>query len=230
VRGRRPKRVEPGEHDLDPLPVTQATMISAKSFESESEAESWLERCRADEDEREAALEHALLVLNRALHAHRLAAWDPYAQEVDRTRAQQARLGYGSGEQVADGRWSAAYTVPRPRGGRRTLLGSQEELARIIGGRNPARASEDLALRARLDLDHGRPAQAALQLEAALRAFAAEEKDEKAGNEGVERVRRIADAALHGELDAEQEAALAEVLLELERTLRRRRHQPRGDE
>ncbi len=50
----------------------------------------------------------ALAVLNEALHAHRVAAADPYAGSAARAAAQVTRIGYGTGEQVADGRWEEA--------------------------------------------------------------------------------------------------------------------------
>jgi hypothetical protein len=229
LRGRRPKRAEPGELDIEPIAVTRATAIAAQGFESEQEASDWLERCRRDEDLREATVERGLLVLNRAVHAHRIAAGEPHAHDVARAQALTVRLGIGSGEQVADGRWSACYELPPPRAGRRRqMLGSQEELARIVGGRAPAHASEDLALRARLDFDQQRMAQAALQLDAALAALAAErdEGDERMAKvlERHASVHTLAETALRGPLSEEQRAELEDVLLEAERVMRRRRH------
>jgi hypothetical protein len=232
LRGRRPKPAEPGEPDVEPVPVTRATVIAAEGFESESEAADWLSRARADEEVREAAVERGLLVLNRAVHAHRIAAAEPHAHDVARAQALTVRLGIGSGEQVADGRWSACYELPLPRTGkRRQLLGSQEELARIVGGRSPARTSEDLALRARLDFDQQRVAQAALQLDAALAALAAEQDAEQSSDERVTNVlerranvRALADIALRGTLDDAKRGELSDTLLELERVMRRRRH------
>jgi hypothetical protein len=232
LRGRRPKRAEPGDLDAEPVPVTRATAIAAQGFESESEAAGWLERCRTDEELREATVERALLVVNRAVHAHRIAAAEPHTQDVARTQALAVRVGYGSGEEVADGRWSACYELPPPRAGqRRQLLGSQEELARIVGGRNPARASEDMALRARLDLNQQRTAQAALQLDAALAALAIEQEAEQSSDarvtqllDGRANIRALAETALREQLSEEQRAELSQTLLELERVMRRRRH------
>ena len=50
-------------------------------------------------------------VLNRALHAFRLVTADPYLHPVDRDQAIVARLGFGVGEQVADGLWTDAREI-----------------------------------------------------------------------------------------------------------------------
>jgi hypothetical protein len=173
--------------------------------------------------------------VNRAIHAHRLAAADPHVHEVGLAQAHLVRAGYGSGDELIAGRWSAAYVLPRPRGRSRSreLIEPQQELARIIGGRCPSYASEDLALRARLDLEQGRTAQAALQLEAALSALSAELE----GSEGPhppaqallerrEQLRRIAADALRQRLDGTHAETLSDAMVELERLLRRRRHTP----
>jgi hypothetical protein len=85
-------------------------------------------------------------------------------------------------------------------------------------------------LRARLDLDQGRTAQAALQLEAALSALSGElEGEEKEGAtrallERREQLHGIAKEAITRAPDAADRETLSAVMLELERVLRRRRH------
>ena len=55
------------------------------------------------------------------------------------------------------------------------MLSPQEEMAGMLSGRRPpAHPSEELLLRARLDLDHGRLVEAALVLRAAAEAMAVE--------------------------------------------------------
>jgi hypothetical protein len=141
------------------------------------------------------------------------------------------RIGYGSGDELVEGGWRVAYTVPAPklRSRRRQALEPQHELAGVLAGRRPAWPSEDLALRARLDVDHGRLAQAALQLQAALTAFEAELEGRDAS---VKRfasgadpagVRSLVDRALSGPLSAEDAQELEQKVSELERVLRRRR-------
>jgi hypothetical protein len=111
-------------------------------------------------------------VLDHALHAHRVAAADPFATDVSPAAVLGTRVGYGTGQEVADGRWTAARELPRPprSAAREHALRPQERIAALLSGRDVALAAELLALRARLDLDHGRTREAALQLEAALAA------------------------------------------------------------
>ena len=63
--------------------------------------------------DRDAEVDGAVAVLNRALRAHRAATADPYVAEVSRDRALVVRLGYGSGDEVADGRYGEAMELPR---------------------------------------------------------------------------------------------------------------------
>ena len=89
----------------------------------------------------------------------------PVGADADPARALVIRVGYGSGEQVAEGDWESARELPVPRRApsARALLSPQERLAALLGGRDAALACEELALRARGDLDHGRAREAALQ-------------------------------------------------------------------
>ena len=114
---------------------------------------------------------------NRALHAHRIAAADPHRGELAPRHALATRVGYGTGEEVAEGRWTAARELPPRRASgveREAALRPQERFAALLAARDVALACELLALRARLDLDQGRGREAALQLDAALGAALAE--------------------------------------------------------
>jgi hypothetical protein len=235
LRGRRPKRAEPGDTDPQPVPISRVTVIDSDGFENEEAAGDWLDRCRRNESERERSAARALGIVNRAIHAHRVSAGDPYERELIRRHAVSARLGYGAGDDVVEGRWRAAYLLPAPRVrvGRRQMLSPQEQVAGILSGRNAVHPSEDLALRARLDLDHGRTRQAALQLRAATDACEAElaASADQSSSKALEALSRtkgtvdeLAAVALAGELDDEQTASLSERLAEIERVLRRRRH------
>jgi hypothetical protein len=136
----------------------------------EPDAAEWLRSAGEDE------LDAALGVLNRALHAFRLASADPYQNPVGRHQVLVARLGYGRGEEVADGLWTEARELiaPERRERRRRMLGPHARLAGLLGGHEPALAGEELALRARLDLDQDRAREAALQVLVALDATLAE--------------------------------------------------------
>ncbi|MFZ0041899.1 MAG: hypothetical protein WAK93_11370, partial [Solirubrobacteraceae bacterium] len=167
---RRPREAEPSP---EPTPVTtgRATVIdSQRPFDRDAEARAWLSRAGEDE------LAAGLTVLNRALHAFRLVTADPYLHTVGRQQAIVARVGFGAGEEVADGLWTSARELAlsdRPRR-RARVLAPQARLAAVLGARELALACEELVLRARLDLDHGREREAALQLLVALDAALAE--------------------------------------------------------
>ena len=154
-------------------------------------------------------------------------------REVARAQALIARVGYGEGEEVAHGRWTEATTFPTPRE-RRTrraaALRPQERLAALLGGRDAPLAAEELALRARLDLDAGRRREAALQLRIALEAALAELEPwrEQLGERLAElrdergAVGAAANAALQGGIDDATAADVERVLERLEAALRAR--------
>jgi hypothetical protein len=223
-RGRRARA--PAQSRVD---ITRATVIAAAGV-GEAEAAAWLERAVGSQ----AVVGEALAVLTQALHGYRVAAADPSARALSREAALVVRVGYGLGEQVADGRWEAARELPPPRVRRsRTLaLAPQERLAALLAGRDAALACEELALRARLDVDEGREREAALQLRAALEAALAElagwsdvggmagRLDELRGlAPGVESAAR---AALQGGLAAEDFDRVRTALERLEAALRAR--------
>jgi hypothetical protein len=227
--GRRARLAEP---DAAPVDVTRAAVVEAGPLDGEATAEAWLERASGPEAGERAA--DALAVLNRALHARRIAASDPFAGELAPGHALVTRVGYGTGEQVADGRWTAARELPpeRPRPARESALRPQERFAALLAARDVALAAELLALRARLDLEQGRDREAALQLEAALGAALSELQGwrELAGipqrlEELQGLVRSVAEAAADarvGALDQAGRAAVERALARLEAALRAR--------
>jgi hypothetical protein len=218
------------------------TVVGAAPFAGESEARDWL-RSAGTADNGEEQVERALQSLNRMLRAQRIAAGDPYVHEVSRARAVAVRLGYGAGDALVEGKWSEAILMPppsRPRG-RRRVLEPQQQVAAILGGRRPAMPSEDLLLRARLDLDHGRRCEAALQAHAAGRALAAELDRSREHTspgwlgdarrwlaEGSAALGAFAEAAIAGGLDDMQATQLGEAVAGMERIARRRRHAADG--
>jgi hypothetical protein len=204
LRGRRASAAAPKPPPA-PVTTTRATVIDATSV-STAEAERWL----AASGETEA--EQALAQIARAVHAHRLASADPGVRTPALAHALVVRAGYGAGEQVADGRWSAARELPRPSGGRRRRVAAirpQERLAALLGGHADALACEELTLRAREDLDRGRLREAALQLRAALDAAIAELPREAGASADL--ARRVEELGTHrAELDGLVETALAD--------------------
>jgi hypothetical protein len=226
----RPRPAEPEPAPI-PVPTTQATVIGALGHDGEAAAGRWLDAARREPED---ALAGALRVLNRALHAHAVAGADPLAAEVRREHALVARLGWGRGEQVADGRWAEAIEVPYrpPKRRRAEALRPQERLAALLGGRDRPMVAEWLALRARLDLDHGREREAALQLRVALEAGIAELEEDPHAEKLAERLAELRDqrgavgdaanAALRGPLEDTARGAVAHALGRLEAALRAR--------
>lgn len=230
LASRRRREAEP-EPAPTPVATTRATIIDVGDpLAGEAAARAWLDAAGEDE------LEAGLAVLNRALHAFRVATADPYIPPAGRAQALVARVGFGAGEEVADGVWTAARELPGPehaRQGRRAarrLLEPQARVAALLGGRAAPLACEELTLRARLDLDHGRPREAALQLLVALDATLAELG---AGSRAAELGDRLAElrdrrdavaaaaqAALAGPLSDDQVDTVAATVARIEAALR----------
>jgi hypothetical protein len=230
LRGRRPSEAPP---QPEPAPVTtaRATVIDTAEV-GDDEAAAWLSSGAAG------AAEEALELLTRAVHAHRLAAADPGVPPLSLEWALVVRVGYGSGEQVAEGGWTEALELPLPRGSRVrrrrvAALRPQERLAALLTGRDEALACELLVLRAREDLDAGRWREAALQVRVALEAALAELERSPGGAADMARrvgelrdqrgpVGTAANAALQGELDDAAREAVQHALGRLEAALRAR--------
>ena len=223
--GRRPRSVS--EAEPEPVPTTRATVARSAPFGTEEEAAAWL--AGADLD---AELAAAVVTLNRALHAHRVAAADPYVTEVSLARALVARVGYGSGDAVVDGRFGEAREVAvggreRPR---RSMEAPDERFAALLGGREQVLPAEELVLRARADLNAGRLAEAALQARVAIEALlAARVASADSGPAGAslashrDAIAAAASAALSGEMPGDSAAALEEAVATMELALKRRR-------
>lgn len=228
IRGRRPSKVAP-----EPAPVEvstgRATIVdSAERLRDRPAAESWLRTAGEDE------LEAALATLNRMLDAFRRVAADPYAFPIGRERLIAARIGYGAGEQVADGRWQQALELPLPATSRRRadVLAPQARLAATLSGRGRTLVCEELVLRARSDLDAGRLRESALQLLVALDAAVAELGAESASLGLAARVAELrerradvaaaAQTALAREPSADQQELVRATVQRLQAALRAR--------
>jgi hypothetical protein len=178
-RSRTPrKRPRPTTPDPTPVDITRATIIDPVSLSAERQAQAWL--AEIDTELQTCA---AVGVLNRVLFAHRIASADPHVHEVSPAQALVIRAGWGEGEQVAEGLWLHALELPwapstrsrrRPIGDRSAALRPQERLAELLGARGEELLCEELALRARLDLDAERLPHAAIELDGALAAALAE--------------------------------------------------------
>jgi hypothetical protein len=224
LRGRRGREVE--RADPEPVPTARATIVRPEPFDSRERAAAWLASLRGDDEAIEAALDAALGTLNRALRARRAATADAWLADVSAERALVARIGYGRGEAVAEGRFGEALELPRPgaRRVRRSMEAPEERFAALLGAREQTLVAEELVLRARADLAAGRPREAALQARVALEAAIAELKS-GAVTLGEHRavVGEAANTALHGDLPDETAAGLAQAVAAMEAALKRHR-------
>jgi hypothetical protein len=238
-RRRKPRDAEAAETPPE-VPVARATAIRAfEPFDDAAEAAAWLARATADEAAIDDAIATGIALLNDALHAQALATADPLPAAVSPERAVAVRLGYGSGEQTAEGAFGEAREVDvRAPGGsarrrRQEEARPQERVAALLRGRERADACETLLLRARADLDAGRRREAALQLRIGVEALLAELRDAlddpdhardlAALEERRPAVEAAAARALRGDLPPEAERSVSEALELAERILRRRR-------
>jgi hypothetical protein len=215
-RQRRPRQIEAAAPE--PVPTVRATITRPKPFPSPQDAADWLDELRANEELVEAELVSAVAVLNRALFARRLATADPYLAEVSVGRALIARVGYGEGDAVADGRYAAALELPPPGAQRvkRSMEAPDERFAALLGAREQPLVAEELVLRARSDLDAGRAREAALQARVALEALPGLDEHRAA-------VAAAANAALSADLDDAAVQAVTEAVMGMEAALRRHR-------
>jgi hypothetical protein len=240
--GRRRRKPRDAEAATTPpeVPVARATAIRAfEPFDGTEEAATWLSGATAAEESIDAVVATGIALVNDALHALAVATADPLPAAVSPERAVAVRLGYGSGEETAEGAYSEAREVDvRVLGGsvrrrRQEEVRPQERLAGLFRGRERADACETLLLRARADLDAGRRREAALQLRVGVEALlfelhdALDDADHTRDVEALEEQRPAVEAAaaraLRGDLASDAETAVREALETAERILRRRR-------
>jgi hypothetical protein len=138
-RGARPRHASA---EAGRVEVTRATVVEAVPLGDPEAADDWLARATGTDADRVTG--EALALLNRAVAGQRVAAADPWLPDADPARALACRIGYGTGEQVAEGDWEAARELPPP--DRRTLrsLSPQERLAALLSGRDAVLACEEL--------------------------------------------------------------------------------------
>jgi hypothetical protein len=208
--------------------LSRVTVVEVAAPFPPEQAAAWLEGAG------EPDLAQGMAVLNRTLAAYRIAAGDPELRELDRRQALAARVGYGAGEEVADGRWTAARELPwrPPARRRRRMLAPEGRLAGILTGQQLPLVSEELALRTRSDLDAGRNRHAALQLVIALDTAIAELSAEPTALDLSDRLGELrgyreavgeaAQAALSGELEEAQLETVTAALGRVEAALRAR--------
>jgi hypothetical protein len=241
--GRRRRRGRAAAVDGEPgsVSLTRVTAIRAFApFSSEEDAARWLDEACEAEDTVEVLVAEGLALLNRALHAQAVASGSPSSRsELAAEQAERVLVGYGSGEEAADSRYTEAREAdlaPRRSSRRRQReeeLRPQERVAGVLRGRERLDACETLLLRGRADLDAGRYREAALQLRVGLEALLVElkgalsdpghEEDMAILQERRSQAGDAANAALRGDLDPAQQSNVQALLEVGERVLRRRR-------
>jgi hypothetical protein len=239
-RKRRRPRKSGRTDTVTHVSVTTATVIRAhQPLESESPARAWLARLQEDEFTQD-LLDDALASIGRAFAAEAAATGRPYVEPPLLDQILTAKIGFGDGDRVADGRFIEAYDVDA-RGGtaspRRERISRTRPLARIaaiLGGKDEALACEFLLPRVRADLDAGRTFAAALAIETAIRATVVEMDDALDVPDHVRDLdlleamlpdlTDLTDNALgEGKAWAELDTSLEEPLAIAERVVRRRR-------
>lgn len=170
--------------------MTIAT-VTGETVESAREGSQWLAAIFRDRKRGAEEIRSATRIVNRALGAHRASAEDPLVHEIGASRALAIRVGHGTGDELAEGRWTEARELPQPRGGRLAGVEPQSRIAAVLAGRDRVHPAETLILRARLDAEQGREAEARFGIRAA-RAALEEMPSERSGElrkqlEAVER-------------------------------------------
>lgn len=148
--------------------MTRVT-VTGERLGDPAEGAAWLKRMMGGEGAVEVRV--ATRIVNRALDALRAAARDPLVQDIGASKALAVRLGYGTGDELADGSWTEAKELSRPRRGRLDDVDPTSRVAAVLAGRDEVHPAETLMLRARLDAQQGRRAEAVYGLRAARAAL-----------------------------------------------------------
>jgi hypothetical protein len=145
--------------------------VTGDRLEDPAQGSAWLKEMMGSGGKGAAEVREATRIVNRALSALRAAARDPLVQDIGATKALAVRLGHGTGDELADGQWTEAKELGRPRRGRLDDVDPQSRVAAVLAGRDEVHPAETLILRARLDLQQGRRAEARYGLRAARAAI-----------------------------------------------------------
>lgn len=221
---RRARRAYDNESPRSMSVLLATLLLPSERFASKQAADAFFSTIRRDEEQQAALIEQAVEAINVAIRAHRAAARDPYAPEISRGEARAIRIGYGTPEQLTDGRWSEGFEPPPPRAeklSREMRLRPAEVVSLALRRKLTVLQAEDLALRTMSDLAAGRPRSAAVQLRACIDLLVSELTDagpsfvppRDALSERAAAVERLAQLALDDMLD---DAAVGELRRHLE--------------
>jgi hypothetical protein len=150
--------------------VTRVT-VTGERLEDPAQGTAWLKEMMGGGGRGADQVRAATRIVNRALSALRAGARDPLVTEVGASRALAVRIGHGTGDELAEGHWSEAKELKRPRPGRLDDVEPQSRVAAVLAGRDDVHPAETLMLRARLDAELGREAEARYGLRAARAAL-----------------------------------------------------------
>lgn len=232
---RRRRRARPREADegaAATVPLTRITAIAPQPLPGDAAA--WLARMRKGAEAREEIVAEALGLARRVLGAWRVAAGEPHRPDPALALALAVRVGYGSADELVEGRWQEALDVPHDDSRRRRrsdALRPHERFAALLAGRDTRLACEELLLRARADVDAERWREAALQMRIGLDALLAERAELAAPGQAEdlaelearrEAIAEAARAALSEPLGDERREDVMATLAVCERVLRRR--------
>ena len=120
-------------------PVSRCTVAGSSPLGDESEAKAWLKKTGGDPKARADFATAALAVLNRGLEALREEAEDRLVAEASFHHALAVRIGFGTGEQIADGQWTDAVELPPTPTPRHHDLEAQRRAALRLAGTRPRR-------------------------------------------------------------------------------------------
>jgi hypothetical protein len=226
----RPAPGEPPSHVLVFKGPQVTVVFTSEQLTDERAAASWLKQAGED------ALEEGLTVLGKAMYAFRLVVADPHVSSPGRRQLAAARVGWGEGEPLSEGRFSETRDLPPPREPRfprrSKVLEPQARMAAALSGREPTLVCAELALRASFDLEQGRAREAALGAMVALNAAVTELSLDAKAEALIVRTRELrellpgviaaAQTALSGPLSVEELEAVSHALARIEAALRAR--------
>jgi hypothetical protein len=227
------RKARQAERQAPPAEVPLSLVTFVKGTEPLShprDAARRLDAIRLSEDEQQRWVRRGLGVLNLAIRAYRTGAPDPYAIEVTRRDARRVRIGYGTTEEVQNGLWQEAVELPPPlrsRPKRIERLRPSEAVAVVLSGEAEVLESEDLLLRALIDLDQGRTRAAAYQAAGAMRLLPLELGSRPGANridlaslaEPAERAEELVALATAGPLEAADVQELESIIEAVEDVL-----------
>ncbi|WP_372790881.1 hypothetical protein [Paraconexibacter sp.] len=208
------------------LSLTLATVVfGTRLLPDDRVAARFFESVQSRGDERDQWARAALETLNRSVVAYRACAADPYVIDLSPLDARATRIGYGIAELVAAGKWEKAIAVPPPpvpRLSRDQKVMPTQAMGMVLTGSGRVLESEDLLLRAVLDVEQHRVRAGAMGLRAAFDLLLGEFAGQHlAGSvqaqferllETRDEIGQLADAAVRGPLSTRQAERLADLV------------------